>query len=136
MDQVIRPLYQISVDVQHIIPRYSEVEFAQFLLEEVAKHGGMSVSRIQTKTRKHEVVITRFLASLVLWRYTNMTLKSIGVTVGGKDHTTVIHGMDTIKDLFDTNDSEMVGFVTPFLEKFDKLYPVLRRRSTTSKHNI
>lgn len=52
-------------------------------------------------TRKREIVYVRQMMMFFLAKYTCLTLESIGDMFGGKDHTTVIHSVDTIKDLSD-----------------------------------
>jgi len=39
-----------------------------------------------------------------LRRYSNLSLKEIGMKFGGFDHTTVIHSSDTVQDLMDTDE--------------------------------
>ncbi|MEL6413198.1 MAG: helix-turn-helix domain-containing protein, partial [Bacteroidota bacterium] len=55
------------------------------------------------KSRKREVVLARQTAMYLSKKYTNHSLKSIGDYFGGRDHSTVIHALQTINDLLDTN---------------------------------
>lgn len=62
------------------------------------------------RCRKKEVVYCRQVLMYFLHKYTNLSLKSIGeMFIGkcrkGKDHTTVIHSADLIKDRMDAEDS-------------------------------
>lgn len=58
---------------------------------------------IQGKSRKRELVIPRQVIMYFLTEYTDLTYKIIG-NIFNRDHTTVIHSKDTIKDLMTTDD--------------------------------
>jgi chromosomal replication initiator protein len=61
-------------------------------------------NKVYRKTRKREIVITRHLIAYYAKICTGMTLKQIGTRMGGKDHTTVIHSIEKVNELADTND--------------------------------
>ena len=63
--------------------------------------------KVQSKSRKREIVLARQLYCFYMCFYTKLSLKRIGETIGGRDHTTVIHSRQTIIDLLDSLD-EMV----------------------------
>lgn len=54
------------------------------------------------KTRDRTVMEGRHLVFYLLTKHTQLTLKSIGRSMGGRDHTTVIHGRHSIMDRIDT----------------------------------
>ncbi|RCK73287.1 MAG: Chromosomal replication initiator protein DnaA [Ignavibacteriae bacterium] len=54
---------------------------------------------IRAKNRKQEVVIARQYAMYLCKEITNSSLKTIGLHFGGRDHSTVIHAIQTIEDL-------------------------------------
>lgn len=54
---------------------------------------------IRAKTRKQEVVFARQLAMYLCKELTNFSLKTIGLHFGGRDHSTVIHAIQTIEEL-------------------------------------
>lgn len=56
-----------------------------------------------SKTRKREIVQARQIAMYLSRNMTKTSLASIGATLGGKDHATVLHACDTVKDLIDTD---------------------------------
>ena len=48
----------------------------------------------------------------------NLSLKAIGETIGGRDHTTVLHALAAVKDYLDTNDkviAPMVGIMATLM---------------------
>ena len=69
----------------------------------VAKHFDMPVEKLHSKTRLREVVMARQLSMYLAKNYTNSSLKVIGDSFGGRDHSTVIHSLKAIQDLMDTD---------------------------------
>lgn len=55
------------------------------------------------KTRKREIVQARQITMFLAKAFTKNSLKTIGEHFGGRDHTTVIHSCQTVKDLMDTD---------------------------------
>jgi chromosomal replication initiator protein len=55
------------------------------------------------KTRKREIVQARQITMYLAKGFTKNSLKTIGEHFGGRDHTTVIHSCQTVKDLMDTD---------------------------------
>ncbi len=55
------------------------------------------------KTRKREIVQARQITMFLAKGFTKNSLKTIGEHFGGRDHTTVIHSCQTVKDLMDTD---------------------------------
>src|SRR2546423_2707325 len=59
--------------------------------------------RLLHKTRKREIVQARQITMYLAKAFTKNSLKTIGEHFGGRDHTTVIHSCQTVKDLMDTD---------------------------------
>lgn len=76
------------------------VEFIQNL---VAEHFEVGVDKLQGKTRKRQVVIARQLSMYLAKNLTDKSLKAIGETFGGRDHSTVIYSCKTVQDLMETD---------------------------------
>jgi len=51
---------------------------------------------LRDKTRKQEVVVPRQIAMYLVKELTNHSLKTTGLHFGGRDHTTVIHAINTV----------------------------------------
>lgn len=66
---------------------------------------------MQTKLRIREIVELRAIFCY-LAKNMKYSLKTIGVFLGGRDHTTVIHGLNTFRDLMETNDAFRQKFLT------------------------
>jgi len=58
---------------------------------------------LKAKTRKKEIVIARQVAMYFSKDYTSHSLKSIGYHFGGRDHSTVIHAVQSVNDMLDTD---------------------------------
>ena len=59
--------------------------------------------KLLQKTRKREIVQARQITMFLAKAFTKNSLKTIGDHFGGRDHTTVIHSCQTVKDLMDTD---------------------------------
>ncbi|MFN8344580.1 MAG: chromosomal replication initiator protein DnaA [Spirosomataceae bacterium] len=65
----------------------------------------ISVADLKSKSRKKELVFPRQMAMYFAKEFTNLSLKSIGYHFGGRDHSTVIHAIQTINDLMEQEDA-------------------------------
>ena len=63
---------------------------------EVAEHFGLTSDLLIGKTRKREVVNARQIAMYVAKQLTKHPLKTIGLHFGNRDHSTVIHAIQTV----------------------------------------
>ena len=69
--------------------------------EIIADYFQVTIADLKSKSRKKEVVYPRQLAMFLAKEYTDLPLKSIGYHFGGRDHSTVIHSIQTINLLMD-----------------------------------
>lgn len=69
----------------------------------VAKHFELPVDKLHGKTRLREVVIARQLSMYLAKTYTNSSLKTIGDSFGGRDHSTVLYSLKAVQDMMDTD---------------------------------
>lgn len=74
-----------------------------FIQKTVSEYFKVALDDLKAKTRKKEIVIARQTAMYFAKEYTNHSLKSIGYHFGGRDHSTVIHGVQSVNDMIDTN---------------------------------
>jgi chromosomal replication initiator protein len=58
--------------------------------------------KVFSNSRKRELVISRQLISYYARICSGMTLPAIGEQMGGQHHTTVMHSIETIRDLIET----------------------------------
>jgi chromosomal replication initiator protein len=71
----------------------------------VCEYFDVSYDKLLAKTRKREIVQARQITMFLAKTFTKNSLKTIGEHFGGRDHTTVIHSCQTVKDLMDTDNS-------------------------------
>jgi chromosomal replication initiator protein len=70
---------------------------------EVSTYYNQPIELLSAKTRKHEVVLARQMCMFLAKNLTQMSLKSIGMHFGGRDHTTVLHSCQQIVNYIDTD---------------------------------
>lgn len=75
----------------------------EFIQKLVANHFNVQVDKLQGKTRKRSIVIARQLSMYLAKHLTDKSLKAIGDTFGGRDHSTVIYSCKTVQDLMETD---------------------------------
>lgn len=74
-----------------------------YIQKTVSDYFKVELEDLKAKTRKKEIVIARQVAMYFSKDYTNHSLKSIGYHFGGRDHSTVIHAVQSVNDMIDTN---------------------------------
>ncbi|MBV6644541.1 MAG: chromosomal replication initiator protein DnaA [Cyclobacteriaceae bacterium] len=74
-----------------------------YIQKTVSDYFSVNQDDLKAKTRKKEIVIARQVAMYFSKDYTNHSLKSIGYHFGGRDHSTVIHAVQSVNDMIDTN---------------------------------
>jgi chromosomal replication initiation ATPase DnaA len=76
----------------------AQIEKAEIIIAKVATFYGMANKDIRGKCRQRELVKARWIAMYFIRHQTDFTLKTIG-DMFGRDHTTVIHALETINDI-------------------------------------
>jgi len=73
------------------------------IIHKVAKFYKITEKEILSKKRTKEVAHSRQIAMYLAKEMTSLTLESIGLNFGGKDHATVLYSYNTIKNLLKNN---------------------------------
>lgn len=68
------------------------------IMEKACKHYGVTVQNVMSKSRKREYVLARQVSMFLAQKYTKMPASRIGLLIGNRDHSTVIHSCKTIED--------------------------------------
>lgn len=68
------------------------------IMDTVCTFYSLEISQIQTKSRKREVVQARQICMHIAKKYLDLSLSQIGTYIGGRDHATVLHACNTVKD--------------------------------------
>lgn len=91
---------QTLKNIVHDIESEVGVDYIQ---KTVGEFFQISVEDLKDKTRKKEIVIARQVSMYLCKEYTNHSLKSIGYHFGGRDHSTVIHAVQSVSDMMDVD---------------------------------
>ena len=70
----------------------------ELILDIVAEHYSISVYDLKSGKRSSNVAIPRQVAMYLCREMTDTPLKSIGIMLGGRDHSTISHGVDRVTD--------------------------------------
>lgn len=75
-----------------------------FVLDIVAKSFNITNAELLSRDRSQKVALPRQIAMYLLREFADVSLPQIGKTVGGRDHTTVMHACDKVADLIERDD--------------------------------
>ncbi|WP_027000615.1 chromosomal replication initiator protein DnaA [Eisenibacter elegans] len=108
--------------VQQIVQNGGDRELSiDEIQQAVGEYFGISVEDMKSKTRKKEIVIARQVAMFFVKEHANsFSLKSIGYHFGGRDHSTVIHAIQTINDYIQTR-TDVRTYVDEIRQKLKSL---------------
>jgi len=91
-----------DVALADLLPQRGDVK-PDAVVEVVARTFNLSVDRLLSPERSHDVALPRQIA-MFLMRETNISLPQIGRALGGRDHTTVMYACEKIADLLERDD--------------------------------
>ena len=92
----------------------------ELILDIVAEHYSISVFDLKGKKKNSNVAIPRQVAMYLCREMTDTPLKSIGIMLGGRDHSTVSYGVDRVAD--DLTRDEALANTVDIIKK--KINPV------------
>ncbi len=69
----------------------------EMIISTVAKHYNITYADILSEKRTKNIAIARQVAMYLTRELTELSLPSIGINVGGRNHSTVIHALDKVK---------------------------------------
>lgn len=95
-------LNMVKAVVKSLVRQHDRELSIETITNEVSLFFKLEVELLKDKTRKREVVQARQVAMYFAKELTNTSLKTIGSYFGGRDHSTVIHAVQTVNDLVDT----------------------------------
>ncbi|HEY3993935.1 MAG TPA: chromosomal replication initiator protein DnaA [Ktedonobacteraceae bacterium] len=70
---------------------------ARAVLDGVCRYYNVELERMQSKQRDREIVWPRQVAMYLMREETDASLLQIGSALGGRDHTTIIHGCEKVR---------------------------------------
>ena len=69
----------------------------ELILDIVSDHFSLSISDLKSNKRSSDIVIPRQIIMYLCRKMTTVPLKSIGILLGGKNHSTIKHGIEKIE---------------------------------------
>ena len=92
-------------ELQNIISPDKPLEITpQLIVEVVSEHFNITVDQIMSKNRSSDIAKPRQIAMYLCKQMTSQPLDSIGQLLGGRDHSTIIHGVKKITSEYETDD--------------------------------
>lgn len=98
-------VYNSNVDMrlaERVIKRAVKVDdnplTVDEILDTVCNHFSVTLSAVNSKSRKHNLVIARQVTMYLAQKYTKMPASRIGRLVGNRDHSTVIHSCAQVEN--------------------------------------
>lgn len=70
----------------------------QLIMEVVAEHFDITVDQLMSKSRTKDIALPRQIVMYLCKNMTSLPLESIGRLIGGRDHSTILHGVNKVKD--------------------------------------
>lgn len=100
-----QPLTTILVNtvLSDMVPRTRSLEPRQ-ILQMVASQYQVTTENLLSKDRSHDVALPRQVAMYLMREEAGLSLPQIGLTIGGRDHTTVMYACEKIAEQIETDD--------------------------------
>jgi chromosomal replication initiator protein len=89
---------------------------ADSIIDITADYYDLSLSELTGPSRKQPLARSRQIAMYLCREHTDLSLPKIGAAFGGRDHTTVLHAVEKVKDLMQ-RDKEVFSDVTHLSQK-------------------
>ena len=92
-------------ELQNIISPDKPKEITpQLVIEIVAEHFNISTAQMISKNRSSKIARPRQIAMYLCKNMTSASLETIGAILGGRDHSTIIHGIKKITEDYEKNE--------------------------------
>ena len=103
--------------LKNIIKEIQSDVSVDYIQKTVADYFKVDTEQLKGKVKKREIVIPRQTAMYFCKRYTQLTLALIGENFGGRDHSTVIHALESVEDMMKV-DSNFKNSMDELTKKF------------------
>lgn len=98
-------VYNSSIDIrlaERVIKRAVKVDDKPLtiddIVETVCHHYNVTITAVNSKSRKRDYVVARQVTMYLAQKYTKMPASRIGKLVGNRDHSTVIHSCSKVEE--------------------------------------
>lgn len=99
----------------------SEILDVEFIQKKIAAHYKIGVDDVIGKRRTQQIASARQIAMYFSRELTKNTLQEIGAKFGGRDHSTVLHAIEVVKNEIEQNEKmrDKMAFLKKILTKQD-----------------
>ena len=77
----------------------------ELILDVVSEHFGISIADLKSSKRTAEIAVPRQIFMYLCRTLTSVSMKEMGIVLGGKDHSTINHGIKKIQTEIQKNES-------------------------------
>lgn len=102
----------INPDIKHQIT-------VDYIVEMVADHFGIKIKDLLSEKRTKTIAYPRQICMYLCRNLTNSTSQEIATKLGGRHHSTVLHGVDAITKKLESKDEETMQIVDLLIKKID-----------------
>ncbi|MBQ7564579.1 MAG: chromosomal replication initiator protein DnaA [Lachnospiraceae bacterium] len=96
----------VKNELQSIVsPDENKVITPELIIDVVCEHFHITYDQIVSKTRSNDIAKPRQIAMYLCKNMTSLSQIAIGALLGGRDHSTVIHGIKTMTEEYNTNEN-------------------------------
>ena len=88
-----------------VLPNESRKVTPELIMDIVSEHFSVSIQDLKSGKRNSNIAIPRQIAMYLCREMTDTPLKSIGIILGGRDHSTVSHGVDKVAEEIKINEA-------------------------------
>lgn len=88
-----------------ISPHENKQVTPELILDVVSEHFSITTQDLKSSKRNSNIAIPRQIAMYLCRSMTDTPLKSIGILLGGRDHSTVSHGVDKVAEEIKVNEA-------------------------------
>ena len=88
-----------------ISPSQNREVTPELIIDVVSEHFNVPVSDLKSSKRNAEIANARQIAMYLCRKMTDTPLKTIGLLLGGRDHSTVNHGVDKVANDVENNET-------------------------------
>lgn len=81
-----------------ISPNANRKVTPELIIDVVSEHFNISIADLKSSKRNSEIVTARHIIMYLCRNKTETPLKTIGILLGGRDHSTIKHGVDKISE--------------------------------------
>lgn len=94
---------------------------AEIVVEALCKHWNVVIEQLLVQDRRTHIVTMRHVLMYLLYEDTALSYPQIGDFLGGRDHTTIMHGVEKVSDAIMLSDVEMMASVNKIRSLYQQL---------------